>query len=84
VRITRDHGTLYATATRTADCAACGTRIRGERTFANAIQTALPDGTDLALAVLLDRVARWKDEPAVCRQCPGQIPVRVRMRGGVA
>jgi hypothetical protein len=76
VRILRHRDTLFTTAARTADCAACGSRIYGEQYFASAIQTARPDGVKLALEGLLERIARWKDEPAVCRQCPERVAVR--------
>jgi hypothetical protein len=73
VRITQDHGTLTGLAARTSPCAACGTVLYREQVFANAIQTARPDGVRVALAMLLARVRRWRRQPVTCTRCPERL-----------
>jgi hypothetical protein len=73
VRITSDHGTLTGLAARTSPCAACGITLYREQAFAGVIVPAQPDGVRVALAELLERVRRWRQEPIRCKRCPERV-----------
>jgi hypothetical protein len=76
VRITSGHGTLSGLAARTSPCAACGVTLYREREFPVAVQTAHPDGVQVALEMLLAWVARWRQEPICCKRCPERLVAR--------
>jgi hypothetical protein len=73
MRWANDHGTLAGLAARTSPCAACGVTLYREQAFAQAIVTWRPNGVRVALAELLERVRRWRQEPVTCDECPERI-----------